>query len=462
MRLVATVDIMNRDAQSVGFGTRSRIRPVCKGVVQIRNRAGGRRFLVISTRKDVTGDEYDVMNIQKLRTQFAHDGFATIEISRPPLNIMIRNCDPAELQLFITELKKCGKELAAGGGSIQPIAKDRLSAPLPEEKKSETTTTDDGSLRKNGGVFKRPRSPELSKSETAKLRKCLTTNMKIVSVKKRESYPKEFQSSLEQVKIMEVGLRKIDTRILKLKHLTLLDLSGNRLKSMEELAKFPSSSLQTLLLSNNEIDEISWNLFSGAAFQNLKRLDLSNNGLLGLPESIVDLENLKTADFSSNELLSLPYNLICMKNLQNLDVSYNSLAFLPATLVCLRLLKLDLSNNSELHMINNDFGTCFVGYSEIPTLFEKTCEAIMTLSRNRKFPVHILPKLTQEFMKGCKYCVGCNRMSWRYKISKFSVRASDLGNDVLHSPGIQTCVVKQVLCFDCDIKNVNPRVLVPV
>ncbi|ODM97172.1 Leucine-rich repeat protein 1 [Orchesella cincta] len=462
MKLVATVDIMNRVAQSTGYGvSSSRVRQPCKAVLQIRNRADGRRFLVISTRKELSGDEYDITSIQKLRTQFVHQGLATLEIRQPPLNVMLRNCDSDQLQEFLDTIRKFGNELVAGTGNMPASAPScsRLSAPLQDEKKAEAA---ESSLRKTGGAFKRPRSPELSKTETAKLKKVLTTNLKVVSVKKRENYPKEFPSSLEQVKIVEVGLRKIDTRLFRLKHLTVLDLSGNKLKSIDALANLPSQ-LQTLVLSRNEIEDLSWNFFSNVAFQRLQRLDLSRNRLAALPESILDLESLINADFSRNYLLCLPYNWISMKNLQTMDVSGNEISFLPATLACLNLTKLDLSQNPELQLplISNQFGTDFVGYSTIPTLFEKATEAIMTLSRKRKLPLHILPKTTQKFLRGSKYCVGCGRMSWRYKLSKFSVRASDLGVDVIQSHGRQTCIVKQILCFDCESAINTNAIVIP-
>lgn len=62
MQLVGTVVIVNRLAQSVGCGSTSKLNRPCKGFLQVRNRGDGQQILMISTRKDVTAYEYNVMD----------------------------------------------------------------------------------------------------------------------------------------------------------------------------------------------------------------------------------------------------------------------------------------------------------------------------------------------------------------------------------------------------------------
>lgn len=140
---------------------------------------------------------------------------------------MLRDCKPEELRAFVDNLNK----LRSGG---------KMSAALKESQcgkvKSEKVEVAE-SMRKSLGV-KRPRSPELSKSEVARIKKTLSGEDKIISVKDRANYPKEFPRTAELIKITAIRLRKLDTRMFRLAHLNHLDLSGNCLKDVEGVNKY--------------------------------------------------------------------------------------------------------------------------------------------------------------------------------------------------------------------------------
>lgn len=175
-----------------------------------------------------------VKMIKKIRSLFACDGFVTIEISQPPMNVMLRNCNPEELQKFITELETIiGKQIATGNTSNVPKTTSRTSL-LSSSEDPEMKDTP-GSLRRSCGSLKRPRSPELSKTTTAKVQKCLRTENTLLSVKSRDKYPSQFMDTLEQVRIHTVGLKIVDKRILRLKWLTVLDLTGNKIKEINQV-----------------------------------------------------------------------------------------------------------------------------------------------------------------------------------------------------------------------------------
>jgi Leucine-rich repeat (LRR) protein len=62
---------------------------------------------------------------------------------------------------------------------------------------------------------------------------------------------------------------------------------------------------------------------------NLTDLDLRNNRLASLPETLAGLKNLRYLDLRANKLVSLSVNLAELKNLEKLDLRWNKLTFYP-------------------------------------------------------------------------------------------------------------------------------------
>lgn len=65
MRLTGTVTIVNSLAHSQGYGAKSKLGRPCKCVLQIRKRGDGRDVLVLSTKTDIGGREYDVSYLSR-------------------------------------------------------------------------------------------------------------------------------------------------------------------------------------------------------------------------------------------------------------------------------------------------------------------------------------------------------------------------------------------------------------
>jgi len=101
----------------------------------------------------------------------------------------------------------------------------------------------------------------------------------------------------------------------------------------------------SLDLSNQGLTSIPNSVFSRT---NLQELNVSHNSLTGAIQSqIGQLKNLKVLNASYNKMTGVPAEIGQLKNLQVLDLSYNQLTGLPNELGNLQNLKtLNLTGNS--------------------------------------------------------------------------------------------------------------------
>lgn len=145
------------------------------------------------------------------------------------MNILMRSDKPAELKQFMDFLA------AAKSGKPENNQKAVLGTSSGGNSNDSGVANDNeaaGSSRKGVGM-KRARSPELSKVEKGNIKRILNGADKVVNVRSRKNYPKEFPKTLERVTIQEIGLKKLDQRILRLDSLTSLDLKGNSIKNVD-------------------------------------------------------------------------------------------------------------------------------------------------------------------------------------------------------------------------------------
>lgn len=100
-----------------------------------------------------------------------------------------------------------------------------------------------------------------------------------------------------------------------------LDLSNQGLSKIPN-SVFEKTSLEELNVSNNQL--------TGAVqaeirhLQNLRVLNLSNNQMTGVPAEIGQLQNLEILNLSNNQLTGLPYELGNLKNLKTLYIFGNN------------------------------------------------------------------------------------------------------------------------------------------
>lgn len=149
---------------------------------------------------------------------------------------------------------------------------------------------------------------------------------------------------------LPVGLRK-------LKHITTLNLSKNRLGNDSLQVINQIQSLRELRLAENALDTLS-DLFE---LQRLEVLDLHDNAISALPGDIRRLSALRVLNVSGNKMGSLP--LECLESLSELDASRNKLGG-P-----LLLTAIDLPNLKSLNVANNSLTAITVhGSVRFPSL----------------------------------------------------------------------------------------------
>ena len=101
------------------------------------------------------------------------------------------------------------------------------------------------------------------------------------------------------------------------------------------------SNLRKLDLSHQGLTEVPSSI---AGLKNLRVLDLSYNNLTSIPDFLLELPRLKTLAVGHNAITSLPFNL-ATSSVINLIADYNRIDFiLPSTLTGLRVLILSYNS----------------------------------------------------------------------------------------------------------------------
>lgn len=136
-------------------------------------------------------------------------------------------------------------------------------------------------------------------------------------------------------------------------------LDNNLLRSLPE-ETFSSCQIERLVLSNNRLPTLPVNLFLNSPLSgSLKILDLSNNQIEQLNDSLVGLKKLQSLLARNNQLAKLDESTFksSAETLQILDLSGNQLVHVPyqALEPIKRLYKLNLQNNKLKSLTKADF-----------------------------------------------------------------------------------------------------------
>ncbi|KAJ7723487.1 adenylate cyclase [Mycena maculata] len=175
--------------------------------------------------------------------------------------------------------------------------------------------------------------------------------------------PRDFVQSctaLSKLYLSHMSLKRVPQSVCDCAALTLLDLSSNRIATLDDAGFEALPFLTTLHVQNNRLQRLP------ASFPRLHRLthlDISNNKFDTFPDSVTALPNLCHLDFSFNGTADLPREIGRLTTLERLVIVGNQLSALPDELRKLvRLRQLDCRRNQIVDL------TVACGLPELATL----------------------------------------------------------------------------------------------
>ncbi|KAJ6616665.1 hypothetical protein B0H10DRAFT_1948982 [Mycena sp. CBHHK59/15] len=151
-------------------------------------------------------------------------------------------------------------------------------------------------------------------------------------------------TTLRELRLSHMAMKKVPHSLRHSTTLTRLDLSCNRIVTLDEAYLDDIPGLTTLHVQNNRLEKLPW------SFPRLRRLitlNISNNKFRTFPAGVSELGNLRDLDISFNSISELPEEIGRLKNLERLVIVGNQVSRLPDEFSSLgRLGELDCRRNS--------------------------------------------------------------------------------------------------------------------
>jgi Leucine-rich repeat (LRR) protein len=160
------------------------------------------------------------------------------------------------------------------------------------------------------------------------------------------SVPAEVARAADKAKVLDLSFNRLtqipDALFLQLVNIQRLNLSNNTLSNIPQTIG-SCLQLRQLFLDSNQLSSLPEELCS---LPRLEKLTLHNNTLRHLPAALGKLNDLKSLTVNNNSLESLPEFLSACSSLQELNAADNQLAAIPPSFSGLKKLRvLQLDNN---------------------------------------------------------------------------------------------------------------------
>ncbi|KAF8332698.1 uncharacterized protein EI90DRAFT_2918120 [Cantharellus anzutake] len=150
-------------------------------------------------------------------------------------------------------------------------------------------------------------------------------------------------SSLRELRLSHVAIKKVPKAIRHIKSLEWLDISCNRILELEQAGLEEIPGLRQIHVQNNRLASLP---SSFAHMRSLKFLNISNNKFEQLPPVVSSISTLVDLDVSFNSITALPPGIGNLTQLQRLIIVGNRFTSLPPECRCLfSLRELDCRRN---------------------------------------------------------------------------------------------------------------------
>ncbi|KAJ7665868.1 hypothetical protein DFH06DRAFT_261547 [Mycena polygramma] len=133
-------------------------------------------------------------------------------------------------------------------------------------------------------------------------------------------------TTLRELRLSHMAMKKVPHSLRHSTTLTRLDLSCNRIVTLDEAYLDDIPGLTTLHVQNNRLEKLPW------SFPRLRRLitlNISNNKFRTFPAGVSELMTLRDLDISFNSISELPEEIGQLKNLERLVIVGNQVSRLP-------------------------------------------------------------------------------------------------------------------------------------
>lgn len=245
-------------------------------------------------------------------------------------------------------------------------------------------------------------------------------------------FEKNFGRRLRALRLVGLKLTELpDDLGPNLQGLEVLNVSNNKLRTLPDSIIYMTSLTQLSVL-HNELESLPARI---GLLCNVKRLEIASNKLTALPDTFAALTQITRLDLESNCLRLLPENLDLMVKLETLNVNKNRLLRLPRCLHRMKVLNLVSANRNNISYIPNDL------------VKSRTIE-ILRLCNNE---LTSLPERLGDWLCLKELALDFNYLSFLpmtfYKLENLT-RLRIEGNPALCSPGddVVTKGAKSVVC----------------
>jgi Leucine-rich repeat (LRR) protein len=132
-----------------------------------------------------------------------------------------------------------------------------------------------------------------------------------------------------------------------------VELSNNKIRTLDAAAVTDLSNVERLLLSNNRISALPPTI---GQLSSVTTLELSNNMLHSLPSEFGKLRNLRVLRCRGNRIVNVKFSFSDLVNLRLADMSYNQLSEVPDLSGAVNLRTVMLSGNPLFTLSNVEWG----------------------------------------------------------------------------------------------------------